>query len=193
VMGDDQPFPSLSPMDYERYGSAELNGGVTRKIDHGFAKGQLRKLVANDSLYSAAALDHAINNTSLVLAFEVGDQLLLFVGDAQWASWQLTLDEPWSADVVHRTSFYKIGHHGSHNATPRRFVEEHLRDGVQCVASVGAYSRWEGIPHPELITALAQQTHRDVLTTKDPPAAPPPGVTVEDGGAVIECAIDVTW
>jgi beta-lactamase superfamily II metal-dependent hydrolase len=65
----------------------------------------------------ALQLDNAINNTSLVLAFEFGEggEVLLFVGDAQignWLSWAET-----SADLLKRTVFYKVGHHGSHNAT----------------------------------------------------------------------------
>jgi len=65
----------------------------------------------------ALQLDNAINNTSLVLAFEFGDggDVLLFVGDAQignWLSWAEV-----SEDLLKRTIFYKVGHHGSHNAT----------------------------------------------------------------------------
>jgi hypothetical protein len=65
----------------------------------------------------ALQLDNAINNTSLVLAFEFGEggDVLLFVGDAQvgnWLSWAEA-----SEDLLKRTIFYKVGHHGSHNAT----------------------------------------------------------------------------
>jgi hypothetical protein len=180
-------------MTYGDYGHADLNGGTPRKVDHGFAKGQLRKLVVSDSLLTATMLDHALNNTSLVLGFEIGDQMLLFVGDAQWGSWQQSLDDESSAEVLRRATFYKVGHHGSHNATPRRFVEECLRTGAQCVASVGRYSRWENIPRRELLDALAETTHLSVVTTMEPPSAPSPGVAVEDGGAVIEFTLPVTW
>jgi len=80
----------------------------------------------------ALNLDSDTNNTSLVLAFECGPpgqgQVLLFPGDAQvgnWLSWRdrkygprdraLTAD-----DLLSRTLIYKVGHHGSHNATLRR-------------------------------------------------------------------------
>ena len=72
----------------------------------------------------ALQLDSATNNTSLVLAIEVmaTKQILLFPGDAQagnWLSWQ---DLKWTvdgktvtgADLLARTTFYKVGHHGSH-------------------------------------------------------------------------------
>ncbi len=82
----------------------------------------------------ALQLDNATNNTSLVLAFEFegANDVLLFVGDAQagnWRSWdacEWTVNEKngesrkvTAADLLQRTIFYKVGHHGSHNATLR--------------------------------------------------------------------------
>jgi len=76
----------------------------------------------------ALQLDSATNNTSLVLAIELGDgKVLLFAADAQvgnWLSWQ---DLSWTMggetitgpDLLKRTHLYKTGHHGSHNATLR--------------------------------------------------------------------------
>jgi hypothetical protein len=80
----------------------------------------------------ALDLDSDTNNTSLVLAFEFEKtgEVLLFVGDAQvgnWKSWagvEFTVPgraEPVSAnDLLHRTVFYKVGHHCSHNATAKK-------------------------------------------------------------------------
>jgi hypothetical protein len=79
----------------------------------------------------ALQLDNVINNLSLVLAFELTrtGEVLLFTADAQignWLSWQtLTWTLPENAgekkvqtrDLLARTVFYKVGHHGSHNAT----------------------------------------------------------------------------
>jgi hypothetical protein len=76
----------------------------------------------------ALQLDSATNNTSLVLAIELGNgDVLLFAADAQvgnWLSWQsLTWKvggKPVTGpDLLRRTIFYKTGHHGSHNATLR--------------------------------------------------------------------------
>jgi hypothetical protein len=91
----------------------------------------------------ALQLDGATNNTSLAFALEVGPpgkgRVLLFPGDAQvgnWESWfgkvqiggkEFGKDMTWSvagktitaADLLHRTVLYKVGHHGSHNATLR--------------------------------------------------------------------------
>jgi hypothetical protein len=78
----------------------------------------------------ALKLDSDTNNTSLVLAFELspGGKVLLFPGDAQagnWRSWHtLALKDAEgrrldAADLLGRTVLYKVGHHGSHNATLR--------------------------------------------------------------------------
>jgi hypothetical protein len=81
----------------------------------------------------ALQLDNATNNTSLVLAIELdGQDVLLFVGDAQAGNWRSWEARSWrvkeksgetrrvtSEDLLNRTIFYKVGHHGSHNATLR--------------------------------------------------------------------------
>jgi hypothetical protein len=80
----------------------------------------------------ALKLDEDTNNTSLVLAFELleSGNVLLFPGDAQvgsWLSWEALewLDPTLSnrrivtGDLLERTVLYKVGHHGSHNATAR--------------------------------------------------------------------------
>lgn len=86
--------------------------------------------IDGDWLFSAEelalVLNKGINNTSLVLAFEFekSGKVLLFVGDAQrgnWKSWTTHKKERDKFDLVRdllrRTVLYKVGHHGSHNAT----------------------------------------------------------------------------
>jgi hypothetical protein len=83
----------------------------------------------------ALNLDSYTNNTCLAFAIEfVGSKkVLLFPGDAQfanWISWQKLLWEVTdgesgkrqvdTADLLKRTVFYKVGHHGSHNATLKK-------------------------------------------------------------------------
>jgi hypothetical protein len=75
----------------------------------------------------ALRLNSEVNNTSLVLAFELPrtGKVLLFTGDAQrgsWVSWGKLEWEKGSGrvtarDLLARTVLYKVGHHGSHNAT----------------------------------------------------------------------------
>lgn len=64
-------------------------------------------------------LDNAINNTSLILLFECGDQRLLFPGDAQIENWEYALNTPALKKQLDAISVYKVGHHGSLNATPK--------------------------------------------------------------------------
>lgn len=72
----------------------------------------------------ALNLDAHVNNTSLVLALELGEggPVLLFPGDAQvgnWLSWHElpSVDGVTAESLLNRTVLYKVGHHGSHNAT----------------------------------------------------------------------------
>ena len=82
----------------------------------------------------ALKLDSDTNNTSLVLAFEIGKarKVLLFPGDAQVGNWLSWHDCRWPKDakdddpnlvtakrLLERTVLYKVGHHASHNATLR--------------------------------------------------------------------------
>jgi hypothetical protein len=93
----------------------------------------------------ALKLDGDTNNTSLVLAFELVDsgKVLLFPGDAQvgnWLSWHAS-SMTWTVDgrsdgspsitardLLARTVVYKVGHHGSHNATLRDLGLELMKD-----------------------------------------------------------------
>lgn len=72
----------------------------------------------------ALQLDDRTNNTSLVLALDLAPDhgVLLFAADAQlgnWGSWDAVkfADGTKTADLLARTLFYKVGHHGSQNAT----------------------------------------------------------------------------
>jgi hypothetical protein len=71
--------------------------------------GQLLSLVRS--------LDQQMNNTSLILLFEVGGKKLLFPGDAQIENWRYALNSEY-ASKLDDVDLYKVGHHGSLNATP---------------------------------------------------------------------------
>ena len=72
---------------------------------------QLREIVRT--------LDKALNNTSVILLFEVGGHRLLFPGDAQIENWAYALSKPEIKSLLEDVSLYKVGHHGSLNATPK--------------------------------------------------------------------------
>jgi hypothetical protein len=119
----------------------------------------------------ALALQSYTNNTSLVLALELGDrgegEVLLFAGDAQvgnWESWQACKWTQGSSivtgpDLLSRTIFYKVGHHGSHNATLKAHGLEEMVSLKAAIIPVdeeeAKKKRWGRMPLPELIQALS--------------------------------------
>lgn len=165
----------------KRYGFAgdgDRDGPAWRRIDQDWlaAAGQL-----------ALDLDSDTNNTCLVLAIELepSGRVLLFPADAQvgnWLSWH-TVSWPDQAcaeggeaepltgtDLVRRTVFYKVGHHGSHNATLREKGLE-LMESPDLVAAIpvdhelaarqGTHG-WS-MPFPPLEERLRQKTRGRVL------------------------------
>lgn len=113
-------------------------GGWDLATRNSHAMEQSLKAALPSSLLAAARkLDGALNNQSLVVLFTWEDKTLLFAGDAQAGNWQYWLyDEKTpsrdpsrnklSAEgtkVLGALDFYKVGHHGSTNATPISAVE----------------------------------------------------------------------
>ncbi|MBS1849435.1 MAG: hypothetical protein JST79_00870 [Acidobacteria bacterium] len=64
-------------------------------------------------------LDNAMNNTSVILLLEVNGKRLLLPGDAQIENWSYSLGKPQTTALLKSVSLYKVGHHGSRNATPK--------------------------------------------------------------------------
>lgn len=66
-----------------------------------------------------------INNTSLVMAIELVEtgKVLLFVGDAEEESWQTWENKKANLEeLLANTVLYKVGHHGSINATDQELL-----------------------------------------------------------------------
>jgi hypothetical protein len=145
--------------------------------------------IDDDWLESASELalkiNNMTNNTSLVLAFELTDsnphKVLLFVGDAQVGNWQSWQNVQWStgtqekdkitgADLLQRTVFYKVGHHGSRNATLRQKGLEMLDDS-SLVAMIPVDQKWAHEQmhweHPalKLLERLEEKTKNRLLRT----------------------------
>jgi hypothetical protein len=129
----------------------------------------------------ALQLDSATNNTSLVLAIELADgDVLLFVGDAQvgnWLSWQKL---QWAVgsrivtgpDLLKRTIFYKVGHHGSHNATlSKEGLEQMVALEVAMIPvdhAMAVKKRWGKIPLDTLVQELAVKAKLGVVRIDQP-------------------------
>lgn len=109
-----------------------------------------------DPLFAAKALDDMINSTSLVLVLEVGAARLLLPGDAEWGTWKRILASPEARALLKGTTFFKVGHHGSHNATSKTLVDEVLPRAIPAMISTqeGKGTYRNDIPLPELLDAL---------------------------------------
>ena len=68
-------------------------------------------------------MDNVLNNTSLILLIQIEGTTLLFPGDAQIENWSYALFDAENAVEIRTrladTRVYKVGHHGSLNATPK--------------------------------------------------------------------------
>ncbi len=145
----------------------------------------------------ALALDNMTNNTSLVLAIELeGRGVLLFAADAQVGNWLSWGDCKWEVDgktvtggdLLARTILYKVGHHGSVNATLKEKGLELMTRLETAVIPVdhdmALKKRWGAMPLEPLLDALAAATaHRGGVLRTDKPL--PPG---SDGARVIATA-----
>ena len=130
----------------------------------------------------ALALDGDTNNTSLALAFELGEDgpVLLFPADAQVGNWLSWDNVSWprdskrpedgavtAADLLRRTVLYKVGHHGSHNATLREKGLERMEspDLVALIPvdqEMAERKKWS-MPFGPLYERLKQKTRGRVL------------------------------
>jgi beta-lactamase superfamily II metal-dependent hydrolase len=131
---------------------------------------RIAAVAAENPLAVAVSLDKAVNGTSLLLVFEIGKAFLLFPGDAQWGTWQAALKDPGWAALLARTTFYKVGHHGSHNATPPGFVDLLPGHDLWCMVSTRktAIERWDDIPREPLLDALRRKKRHRVVRSDLP-------------------------
>lgn len=169
------PWSAASEMEYFRshYGFGGEDAPAWRRIDHDWlgAAGQV-----------ALNLDNDTNNTSLVLAFRsrVSGRVLLFPADAQignWTSWsayEWMVPEGQSEaaritvrDLLENTVLYKVGHHGSHNATLQdegleRMTHPDLVAMIPVDSEMAERKRWK-MPFPPLLDRLTERTRGRVL------------------------------
>lgn len=134
---------------------------------------------------AAKLLDDFLNNQSLVVAFTWNGKRLLFAGDAQagnWEYWLFDVDAPSkqgletlresSAALLRDLAFYKVGHHGSTNATPIAAVQA-LGEGfaAMCSTQLDTYGSLENeseVPRIPLLTALEKKCQSVVRSDHHP-------------------------
>ncbi len=130
-----------------------------------------QKEQAENLLSIVRSLDDQMNNTSVILLFEAGGKSLLFPGDAQYENWMYALSQPGIQERLARVDLYKVGHHGSLNATPKDLwngftakgtktkqgrLQSFLstRDGVH-----GKEDHGTEVPRTTLVKALMKDSH----------------------------------
>jgi beta-lactamase superfamily II metal-dependent hydrolase len=171
----------IKPFDTHRWPSSAGDYPAHTFEEFGTPKGsgakELEKALAlaqPDALAAAAdKLDGTLNNQSLVVLFTCNGKKLLFVGDAQWGNWAYWLygksvsgADPGISDrakeILGSIDFYKVGHHGSTNATPIPAVAA-LNKGsaAMCSTATGAYGnpkRKTEVPRTALMEALESRS-----------------------------------
>lgn len=103
------------------------------------------------------------------MEFVESGKVLLFPGDAQVGNWLSWDDVRWegeysevsSASPLSRTAFYKVGHHGSHNATLQdkgleRMVSQNLVATIPVSQEMAVKKRWR-MPYKPLLERLNQR------------------------------------
>ena len=132
----------------------------------------LNKMRATELLKIVRILDKTLNNTSIILLFEIGDHKLLFPGDAQLEDWNYALRDAPEKErekicaLLEDVSLYKVGHHGSRNATPHtlwdmfsRRRDKRPRGNLKTIVSTlegrhGSQANRSEVPRETLVTAL---------------------------------------
>jgi beta-lactamase superfamily II metal-dependent hydrolase len=171
-----RPFAGNFSIAPDKYENGALGPVADPKV-----KDAATKVMRDDDFAAAVSLDKAVNGTSLMLMLEFRGAFLLFPGDAQWGTWAAALHDPTTRDLLARTTFYKVGHHGSHNATPVEFVKRVLPQNTRiwgAAVSVHPVQVWPEIPRTDLLTALSERV--DHLVRSDKPT-PIPNATIRDG------------
>jgi len=171
------------PFFQAHYGFTEEDPGPAwRRIDTDWLYGALE---------IALRISAMVNNTSLVLAIELPGsdprKVLLFAGDAQVGNWHSWSEVTWPGDaenlrvsgdgLVQRTVLYKVGHHGSHNATLTEYVEKMSPDLVAMIPVNQAWAKAvQGWEHPakSVLDALEEKTEGRIIRMDEIPSGDEP-------------------
>lgn len=142
-------------------------------------RARLQGMTAAGLLEIVRQLDDQMNNTSLILLIEVNGKKLLFPGDAQLENWSYCLREADEAPAIRKllaqVDFYKVGHHGSLNATPKtmlweKFAKRGPKKKLKTMVSTmsgkhGSTSKSTEVPRRTLLHALEHES--ELASTQD--------------------------
>ena len=203
-MDDDEKLFKRSCPFEESFGTSKKKA---RKSDffqeyYGFSKrkkqGAEWRRIETDWLRTAEQLaldiNSKTNNTSLVLAIELTEshprKVLLFAADAQVGNWLSWHEIEWpdggedggtmkTNDLLRRTVLYKVGHHGSQNATLSRKGLE-IMESDELVAMIPVDEEWATEkmewkhPAKKLLGCLKEKTKGRIIRTDEIPTKKPP-------------------
>jgi len=152
-------------------GHAQATGGSAPPWARWIIK-SLRSAHGDQLLELVRSLDTAMNNTSVILLFEFGGHRFLFPGDAQIENWEYALGQKKFTATLKNVTVYKVGHHGSLNATPKTLWKEWYPQEAKPLAmnqrmtsfmstkagKHGSVASGTEVPRTKLVTALKKWT-----------------------------------
>jgi hypothetical protein len=173
AIGSDEAITDAKQVLFPRYVESQ---GANIPIRARWLRYHSRTTRGEQLLQIVRMLDEQMNNTSVILVFQVGNKRLLFPGDAQIENWQYALGKDTYKSLLSRVDLYKVGHHGSRNATPmdlwNQFTKKSKTKSPTRLKSLMstmkgkhgcAHSRTE-VPRSTLVNALERET--DFFTTQ---------------------------
>jgi hypothetical protein len=150
--------------------------GYSHRINARWLVNRTRTVRGEQLLQIVRTLDQEMNNTSVILLFEVGKKKLLFPGDAQIENWRYALGQKKYQSLLASVNVYKVGHHGSLNATPKSLWKlfKNKSEGKRANRLLSLMSTMEGkhgslsshteVPRITLVRELQRQS--DLFTTQ---------------------------
>jgi hypothetical protein len=146
---------------------------------------KLQRARADELRGLVRTMDKELNNTSVILLFEIGKVALLFPGDAQIESWAYALRKEAVRKRLANVTLYKVGHHGSLDATPKSlwnlFAKKNTHPGAGRLRSLlstlpGRHGRkWTGNEVPRITLLRALQRDSELTSTHLSPRGRPIG------------------
>jgi hypothetical protein len=149
-------------------GERLVAGGAAPRPARWFVR-RVRAIHAQQLLELVRIVDDALNNTSVILLFTIGRTRLLFPGDAQIENWQYALKLSPRSKAIRKAlatvDLYKVGHHGSRNATPKTLWGgfKNRRKGLRTLMSTKA-GKFPGRPGSG--TEVPRETLKQALTSE---------------------------
>lgn len=168
-----KPFATVFQTSGDKYPKAAFHYESQETIERSVTEVQPDMLAAK-----ARQADETLNNQSLVVLFAFRGKHLLFAGDAQWGNWENflyggkmgapghTALTDASKTILGAIDFYKVGHHGSTNATPKDALDA-MREGcvAMCSTEPGCYGKPSSgteVPRLPLLDAIEKKTNNQL-------------------------------